>query len=125
MLHVPVPVLQLIIKKLIILYFYTFTFCKVRSGIASLLHSSKSYFKVNEVSQFMYSRPFKRATSRHEEENEFASLWVERTILRTAYQAHSCSYYAQIRGNITIKLIKCVSLKNVRAYRRHIFIREI
>jgi hypothetical protein len=37
----------------------------------------------------MYSRPFKRATSRHEEENEFASLWVERTILRTAYQAAS------------------------------------
>ncbi len=43
--------------------------------------------QVNEVSQFMYSRPFKRATSRHEEENEFASLWVERTLLRTAYQA--------------------------------------
>ena len=45
-----------------------------------------NYYKVNEVTQFMYSRPFKRTSSTSEEENEFACLWIERTILRTSHQ---------------------------------------
>jgi len=47
-----------------------------------------NYYKVNEVTQFMYSRPFKRASGggTSEEENEFACLWIERTILRTSHQ---------------------------------------
>lgn len=61
---------------------------------------------MNEVCQFMYSRPFKRATSRHEEENEFASLWVERTLLRTAYQVKVLTVYgmAQFQRRIQIYL---------------------
>ena len=48
-----------------------------------------NYYKVNEVDQFMYSRPFKRQPPGHEESNEsneFASLWIERTILRVSTQ---------------------------------------
>ena len=45
-----------------------------------------TFCKVNEVTQFMYSRPFKRASGAAEEENEFACLWIERTILRTSHQ---------------------------------------
>ena len=48
-----------------------------------------NYYKVNEVSQFMYSRPFRRVPDylkNSETENEFASLWIERTILRTSSQ---------------------------------------
>ena len=48
-----------------------------------------NYYKVNEVTQFMYSRPFKRTPEylkNSETENDFACLWIERTILRTSYQ---------------------------------------
>ena len=48
-----------------------------------------NYYKVNEVTQFMYSRPFKRTPDYlkdSETDNDFACLWIERTILRTSYQ---------------------------------------
>ena len=48
-----------------------------------------NYYKVNEVTQFMYSRPFKRIPEylkNSETENEFACLWIGRTILRTSSQ---------------------------------------
>ena len=48
-----------------------------------------NYYKVNEVDQFMYSRPFKRQPPGNEESNdsnEFAALWIERTILRISTQ---------------------------------------
>lgn len=41
-----------------------------------------SYYKVNEVSQFIFSRPFSK---NKDKSNEFASLWIERTVLRTKY----------------------------------------
>ena len=46
------------------------------------------YKEVNQVDQFMYSRPFKRQLSNGEESdgNEFASLWIERTMLRFSTQ---------------------------------------
>ena len=40
-----------------------------------------NYYKVNEVSEFTYSRPFNRG--QRDKDNEFATLWIERTILRT------------------------------------------
>lgn len=39
------------------------------------------YYKVNHVKKFRYSRPFTRKNPNVEEDNEFASLWLERTIL--------------------------------------------
>ena len=40
------------------------------------------YYKVNEVSQFIFSRPFSK---NKDKSNEFASLWIERTVMRTKY----------------------------------------
>lgn len=44
-----------------------------------------TYYKVNHVSKFQYSRPFARKDPNIETENEFAHLWLERTILTTTY----------------------------------------
>lgn len=42
-----------------------------------------SYYKVNHIQKFTYSRPFTRKDPYLESENEFASLWLERTVLVT------------------------------------------
>ena len=39
-----------------------------------------SHFKANEVHTFSYSRPYHKVKDK---ENEFASLWIERTVLFT------------------------------------------
>jgi hypothetical protein len=39
-----------------------------------------SHFKANEVNTFCYSRPYHKDKDK---DNEFASLWIERTVLRT------------------------------------------
>ncbi|KRT78981.1 hypothetical protein AMK59_8498 [Oryctes borbonicus] len=44
-----------------------------------------TYYKVNHVSKFQYSRPFTRKDPNIETENEFAHLWLERTIMTTTY----------------------------------------
>lgn len=41
------------------------------------------YYRVNDVQKFRYSRPFHREP--RDLENEFASLWVARTVLVTSY----------------------------------------
>jgi len=41
-----------------------------------------NHFKSNEVSQFVFSRPF--AKDKGKRDNEFANLWIERTVLQTA-----------------------------------------
>lgn len=41
-----------------------------------------NYYKVNEVRKFMYSRPFNKGKNK---DNEFATLWIERTVMQTKY----------------------------------------
>lgn len=43
------------------------------------------YYKVNHIQKFCYSRPFTRKDPHIEIDNEFASLWLERTVLVTTY----------------------------------------
>lgn len=43
------------------------------------------YYKVNDVQKFRYSRPFTRKDSKVENDNEFANLWLERTVSVTTY----------------------------------------
>ena len=61
---------------------------KLKLIINSWTHTlTLSLHQVNEVTSFMYSRPFKRASvSSDNDDNEFATLWIERTILATAHQ---------------------------------------
>ncbi|KAJ6658653.1 hypothetical protein lerEdw1_019813 [Lerista edwardsae] len=42
-----------------------------------------NYYRSNEVQQFRYSRPFRKGEK--DPENEFATMWIERTTFTTAY----------------------------------------
>uniref|UniRef100_A0A8C3RX73 Dedicator of cytokinesis 5 n=1 Tax=Chelydra serpentina TaxID=8475 RepID=A0A8C3RX73_CHESE len=42
-----------------------------------------NYYRANEVQQFTYSRPFRKGEK--DPENEFATMWIERTTYTTAY----------------------------------------
>uniref|UniRef100_F7CH16 Dedicator of cytokinesis 5 n=1 Tax=Monodelphis domestica TaxID=13616 RepID=F7CH16_MONDO len=42
-----------------------------------------NYYRANEVQQFQYSRPFRKGEK--DPDNEFATLWIERTTYTTAY----------------------------------------
>ncbi|XP_043939090.1 dedicator of cytokinesis protein 5 [Protopterus annectens] len=42
-----------------------------------------NYYRANEVQQFQYSRPFRKGEK--DPENEFATMWIERTTYTTAY----------------------------------------
>lgn len=44
-----------------------------------------TYYKVNHIQKFTYSRPFTRKDPFINCDNEFASLWLERTIIQTTY----------------------------------------
>ncbi|KAM3924321.1 dedicator of cytokinesis protein 5 [Leptodactylus fuscus] len=43
-----------------------------------------SYYRFNEVHSFSYSRPFRRGEK--DPDNEFATMWIERTTFTTAYK---------------------------------------
>ncbi|KAG8518214.1 Dedicator of cytokinesis protein 5 [Galemys pyrenaicus] len=42
-----------------------------------------NYYRANEVQQFSYSRPFRKGEK--DPDNEFATMWIERTTYTTAY----------------------------------------
>ncbi|KAM6150034.1 dedicator of cytokinesis protein 5 [Erethizon dorsatum] len=42
-----------------------------------------NYYRANEVQQFSYSRPFRKGEK--DPDNEFANMWIERTMYTTAY----------------------------------------
>ena len=49
---------------------------------------SNLFFRVNDIKKFRFSRPFYRKDplkASNTEENEFASLWLERTVLEISY----------------------------------------
>eukprot|EP00064_Thunnus_orientalis_P009322 superscaffoldBa00001176_g9345 len=43
-----------------------------------------NYYRTNEVDQFQYSRPFRKGAK--DPDNEFATMWIERTTYITAYR---------------------------------------
>uniref|UniRef100_H3D1P3 Dedicator of cytokinesis 5 n=1 Tax=Tetraodon nigroviridis TaxID=99883 RepID=H3D1P3_TETNG len=43
-----------------------------------------NYYRANEVEQFQYSRPFRKGEK--DPDNEFATMWIERTTYVTAYR---------------------------------------
>ncbi|XP_049341626.1 dedicator of cytokinesis protein 5 [Astyanax mexicanus] len=43
-----------------------------------------NYYRTNEVDQFQYSRPFRKGQK--DPDNEFATMWIERTTYITAYR---------------------------------------
>lgn len=51
---------------------------------SQLLHVVFIFYRVNDVQKFRFSRKFNR-TEEGCEENEFATMWIERTVLVTSY----------------------------------------
>ena len=43
------------------------------------------YYKVNEIKRFSFSRPLRKPPKNSKDDNEYASLWIERTYLDTNY----------------------------------------
>ena len=56
---------------------------KLRMAGKSIDEQIVRYYRVNDVQKFRYSRPFHREP--RDTENEFASLWLARTVLVTSY----------------------------------------
>ncbi|KAF5292477.1 hypothetical protein FQA39_LY14024 [Lamprigera yunnana] len=62
------------------------------------------YYKVNDVQKFRYSRPFTRKDLAVETDNEFASLWLERTILVTTYPLPGILRWFPVSSTNTIEI---------------------
>ncbi|XP_031352316.1 dedicator of cytokinesis protein 1-like isoform X2 [Photinus pyralis] len=62
------------------------------------------YYKVNDVQKFRYSRPFTRKDFNIESDNEFASLWLERTILVTTYPLPGILRWFPVSSTNTIEI---------------------
>lgn len=62
------------------------------------------FYKVNHVQKFRYSRPFTRKDPNLEAENEFASLWLERTILVTTYPLPGILRWFPVSSTSTLEI---------------------
>lgn len=59
------------------------------------------YYRVNHIQKFSYSRPFTRKDPLIETENEFASLWLERTVLVTTYPLPGILRWFPVNSQLT------------------------
>ncbi|KPP73966.1 dedicator of cytokinesis protein 5-like [Scleropages formosus] len=59
----------------------TVPYCLPLETVVSII---PSYYRANEVDQFQYSRPFRKGEK--DPDNEFATMWIERTTYVTAYR---------------------------------------
>ncbi|XP_038560596.1 dedicator of cytokinesis protein 5 isoform X2 [Micropterus salmoides] len=55
-----------------------------------------NYYRTNEVDQFQYSRPFRKGEK--DPDNEFASMWIERTTYITAYRFPGILKWFEVRS---------------------------
>uniref|UniRef100_A0A669QGH6 Dedicator of cytokinesis 5 n=1 Tax=Phasianus colchicus TaxID=9054 RepID=A0A669QGH6_PHACC len=59
-----------------------------------------NYYRANEVQQFTHSRPFRKGEK--DPENEFATMWIERTTYTTAYSFPGILKWFEVRQISTI-----------------------
>uniref|UniRef100_A0A5F8H144 Dedicator of cytokinesis 5 n=1 Tax=Monodelphis domestica TaxID=13616 RepID=A0A5F8H144_MONDO len=62
----------------------------------------KDYYRANEVQQFQYSRPFRKGEK--DPDNEFATLWIERTTYTTAYTFPGILKWFEAKQITTVKI---------------------
>ncbi|XP_072025453.1 dedicator of cytokinesis protein 3-like [Amphiura filiformis] len=62
----------------------------------------KSFYTTNEVTSFKFDRPFNRGTK--DKENEFKTLWVERTIVRTTEPLPGLLRWVEIEKSDTVEI---------------------
>uniref|UniRef100_A0A5F8G9N0 Dedicator of cytokinesis 5 n=1 Tax=Monodelphis domestica TaxID=13616 RepID=A0A5F8G9N0_MONDO len=61
-----------------------------------------NYYRANEVQQFQYSRPFRKGEK--DPDNEFATLWIERTTYTTAYTFPGILKWFEAKQITTVKI---------------------
>uniref|UniRef100_A0A8B9CQX6 Dedicator of cytokinesis 5 n=1 Tax=Anser brachyrhynchus TaxID=132585 RepID=A0A8B9CQX6_9AVES len=59
-----------------------------------------NYYRANEVQQFTHSRPFRKGEK--DPENEFATMWIERTTYTTAYSFPGILKWFEVKQVTTI-----------------------
>ncbi|XP_042561548.1 dedicator of cytokinesis protein 4-like isoform X2 [Clupea harengus] len=62
----------------------------------------KSFYKVNHIWKFRYDRPFHKGTK--DKENEFKSLWVERTMLTLAQSLPGISRWFEVEKRELVEM---------------------
>ncbi|MEE6479058.1 hypothetical protein FKM82_012113 [Ascaphus truei] len=62
-----------------------------------------SYYRYNEVQSFSYSRPFRRGEK--DPDNEFATMWIERTTFSTAYKLPGILKWFEVKHVHTVSYI--------------------
>ncbi|KAK3564766.1 hypothetical protein QTP86_025280 [Hemibagrus guttatus] len=70
-----------------------------RDGVPSNI---KSFYKVNHIWRFRYDRPFHKGTK--DKENEFKSLWVERTTLSLAQSLPGISRWFEVEKRELVEM---------------------
>ncbi|KAG8435496.1 hypothetical protein GDO86_013434 [Hymenochirus boettgeri] len=61
-----------------------------------------SFYRVNEVIRFQYSRPFRKGEK--DPENEFANMWIERTTFAIAYKLPGILRWFEVKSMSTVEI---------------------
>uniref|UniRef100_A0A8C5Q6X1 Dedicator of cytokinesis 1 n=1 Tax=Leptobrachium leishanense TaxID=445787 RepID=A0A8C5Q6X1_9ANUR len=61
-----------------------------------------SFYRVNEVVRFQYSRPFRKGEK--DPDNEFANMWIERTTFSIAYKLPGILRWFEVKSTSTIEI---------------------
>lgn len=61
-----------------------------------------SFYRVNEVQRFEYSRPIRKGEKNPD--NEFANMWIERTIYTTAYKLPGILRWFEVKSVFMVEI---------------------
>uniref|UniRef100_A0A8C2AWS1 Dedicator of cytokinesis 5 n=1 Tax=Cyprinus carpio TaxID=7962 RepID=A0A8C2AWS1_CYPCA len=61
-----------------------------------------NYYRTNEVEKFQYSRPFRKGEK--DPDNEFATMWIERTTFITAYRFPGILKWFEVKSMSVVKI---------------------
>lgn len=62
------------------------------------------YYKVNDVKKFQFSRPYHKKDLGGTNDNEFATLWLERTVMTTTYSLPGILRWFPVNGIETYQI---------------------
>ncbi|XP_053307197.1 dedicator of cytokinesis protein 1 isoform X1 [Spea bombifrons] len=61
-----------------------------------------SFYRINEVLRFQYSRPFRKGEK--DPDNEFANMWIERTTFTIAYKLPGILRWFEVKSIYTVEI---------------------
>ncbi|KAE8590306.1 hypothetical protein XENTR_v10018012 [Xenopus tropicalis] len=68
----------------------------------SVSEQIQSFYRVNEVIRFQYSRPFRKGEK--DPDNEFANMWIERTTFSIAYKLPGILRWFEVKSIYTVEI---------------------